>query len=242
MEEKFLKITNAIYGILDFLPDTDPLKNKAKEKVLRILENLALVSGAEGWVSLKKEKASAELLDDIEILLHYLDVGKNQGWIDAMNFLIITKEYRSLKAGIKVPRGVIRQSLEITESARNNEPLISLAPERLNNQLMIMEAPAANETPADGRNKNHSKNQSLLSPKALARQGKILKILNEREKTQVSDLIRELPNITKRTVRRDLDDLLKQGKIKRAGEWNQVFYTLNRETFSGKKSPKFVLS
>ena len=35
-----------------------------------------------------------------------------------------------------------------------------------------------------------------------------------------------LPDITKRTIRRDLDELLESGKIVRVGEFNQVFYQI----------------
>src|ERR1041384_2144214 len=93
------KITNALYKILDFLPESDPLKNRAKEKALAILENATLVSDSEGWVSLKnllsveREEAKAKLHSDIEVLESYLAIGRNQGWINAMNFLIITNEY-----------------------------------------------------------------------------------------------------------------------------------------------------
>jgi len=56
------------------------------------------------------------------------------------------------------------------------------------------------------------------------RQKKILDFLQEHKKAQVMDLQTILPNITKRTIRRDLDELLKMGRIIRLGEFNQVFY------------------
>ncbi len=60
------------------------------------------------------------------------------------------------------------------------------------------------------------------------RQGKILKLLEKKEKTQVSGLKQIFPDVSKRTLRRDLDDLLKKGLVERKGEWNQIFYTLSR--------------
>ena len=205
MERDFIKVTNAVYRVLDFLPDGDPLKNKAKEKTLAIMENLTLIFGAQGWVSLGKEMASAQLLDDIDILENYLRIGRDQGWVDTMNFLIITKEYGIIKSNINPPKGLIRQSLEI---ARLGEP--RREPRR--------------PTSADvGR---------LERGKDTERQVKILDVLNKKGKAQVSDFIKELPNVTKRTVRRDLDDLLKKGKIMRVGEWNQVFYHLKDRTYN----------
>src|SRR3989344_3071453 len=112
MEEAYLKITNAAYRLLDFFPEGDPLKSKAKEKVLAILENLTLISSAKGWVSLKKEKAALEVSDDIEILENYFKVAKHQGWIDSMNMLILVKEYEKIRNAIHPPQGIVRQNLE----------------------------------------------------------------------------------------------------------------------------------
>jgi len=61
------------------------------------------------------------------------------------------------------------------------------------------------------------------------RQEKIIEILSSQEKVQVSDLKNIMPEVTKRTLRRDLDDLLKKEKILRTGEFNQVFYQIRKQ-------------
>ena len=216
MENNFIKITNAAYKVLDFFPDSDPLKNKAKEKVLAILENLTLISDASGWVSLKKEKASAQLMDDIKVLESYLKLGKYQGWIDNVNFLIITKEYNQIKSEVNPPRGLVRQSLEI-----------ALTPDKEDEKLLQEPAPKITTTP-----KINQVDQGYSQ-----RQRKILEILKERGKVQVSGIIKELPNITKRTIRRDLDDLLKRGEIMRIGEFNQVFYVISENRDKSTEKP-----
>ncbi|OGZ72545.1 MAG: hypothetical protein A2908_01585 [Candidatus Staskawiczbacteria bacterium RIFCSPLOWO2_01_FULL_38_12b] len=204
MEDSFIKLTNTVYSILDCLPENDPLKNRAKEKVLAILENMTLVFGTSGWISLQKEKASAQLPDDIEVLINYLVVGKTQGWVSSVNFLIITNQYRDIKNNIRPPEGIIKKSIEIANSMVMDPKPPMISSKEQNGALVYLE-------------------------KFSERQDKILHILEAREKTQVSDIIKELPNITKRTIRRDLDDLLKRGKIMRVGEWNQVFYKVLKD-------------
>lgn len=61
------------------------------------------------------------------------------------------------------------------------------------------------------------------------RQEKIISILKEKEKAQVWEIKDILGQVTKRTIRRDLDDLIKKGLIFRIGEWNEVFYKLSTE-------------
>jgi hypothetical protein len=195
------KLANSLYRLLDTLPEQEPLKQKAKEKALAILENMTLVFSAKGWASLQKDRAAAALLDDIEVLAGLLALARDRGWIDHINVLILEKEYRAVLARIQVPAGLVRQAMEISY----RQPL-RISPAHQN----------------EGQSRTISVGQKGYS----VRQQKILEILGQREKAQVSDFIKEIPNITKRTMRRDLDDLLKRGVVERAGEWNQVFYVL----------------
>ncbi len=213
MDENILKITEAVYKILDIMPEGDPLKNKAKEKALLILENLTLVLDNYKWVSLKdyfseeKENIKIKILEDIEILENYLGIGKSQGWIRGINFLIIVKGYDDIKNSIKLSRGLIKSGLDI---AIKNED---------KKDKKEIKKGIIKETKRQGIPEDFSE-----------RQKKIIKILSDREKAQVSDIIKEIPNITKRTIRRDLDDLMRKERITRVGEWNQVFYQISDRT------------
>lgn len=197
----FLKITQLAYRLLDFLPDHDPLKNKAKEKALAILENITLVSGVGGWVALsqylseERQKNALQAIEDIQILQNYFKVAKNQGWMDGANVLIITNEYERIKKQLE--RVSTPKLSTVTRSTRSD--LV---------EKEVVRGPTS----------------QLPDGKANKRQEKILAIMASKEKTQVADILRELPDITKRTIRRDLTDLLKRGEISRFGAFNQVFY------------------
>ena len=69
------------------------------------------------------------------------------------------------------------------------------------------------------------------------RQEKILDILRRREKIQVQHVKEIFPDISKRTLRRDFEYLLKQGLVERMGERSNTFYKLsyklNGETEDG---------
>ena len=187
MEKDFVKITSAIYKVLDFLPEGDPLKNKAKEKALEILEGLTVLD--------QKEK----LLGNIKILENYLEVAKGQGWIDGMNFLIIKREYDIIKSRIHILKTVV------------------------DNEMPKPQLPMTNQTPIT-KILNPKKEKVVKVEKYTSRQQKILKILDKKKKAQVADLIKQLPDVTKRTIRRDLDDLLKKDAIVRIGDFNQAAY------------------
>lgn len=193
MQENFIKVINATYKVLGFFPETEPLRNRAKDKVLSILEMFTLVS-------LQKTEQVGELVKEIEILESYLRLGQYQGWIDHVNFLILKKEYDAIK--LQMAQKLISTKSEVPRQ---------IAPLPPAKKQEVTESPLPKE-----------ENQEQFS----LRQEKILNMLSQKEKLQVADIIKEIPDVTKRTLRRDLDDLLKKGKVIRAGEWNQVFYRL----------------
>jgi DNA-binding transcriptional ArsR family regulator len=80
------------------------------------------------------------------------------------------------------------------------------------------------QRPIEKRKKKNKKRPKLED--LSERQLKILDILREREKIQVWQLKEIFSGVTKRTLRRDLDQLLKKGLLKRQGKFNEVFYTL----------------
>lgn len=200
-KDKFLKLTNTVYRLLESFPESDPLKNRAKDKALAIMEHLVLVNETSGWASFQKEKIKVQISEDIDILLGYFWIGKSQGWLNSVNCLIIASEYEKLKKEIgpamelSVP--VIIEQLEPNEAAG---PVLENM----------------------GATKEGAPNSFILTD----RQSKILEFLAKNEKAQVMDLQTILPDITKRTIRRDLDELLEAGKIARFGDFNQIFYKL----------------
>jgi len=76
-------------------------------------------------------------------------------------------------------------------------------------EIKLEEKPAGNDPEIDSRKK------------------KIIGILKERESVQVKDIKDALPNVSKRTLRRDFDVLIKKGLVQRIGESNNTFYKLN---------------
>jgi len=59
------------------------------------------------------------------------------------------------------------------------------------------------------------------------RKERILEILKEKERIQVWQVNEILSDVSKRTLRRDFEQLLKQGLVQRIGERNNTFYQLS---------------
>ena len=61
------------------------------------------------------------------------------------------------------------------------------------------------------------------------RQQKILEILKEKGKAQVWELKQIFPEISKRTLRRDFEQMFNQDLIERMGEKNETFYRIKED-------------
>jgi DNA mismatch repair ATPase MutS len=173
--EFFLKVACATHRVANILPEQGQVRNDIKDTATNIAALL---------FSPESKRDILHIVKEIQQIQGYFQVAKSQRWIDAVNFLILEKEYEKI--------------IELLEQSENSiEEHIEPAPDP------IAEAPSLSE-----------------------RQKKILEILRGKEKTQVWELQKVLPEVTKRTLRRDLDDLLQLNLVERQGEWNEVFYTI----------------
>ena len=190
-KERYTEIASAVYDIVEFFPDDEPLKQKIKEKALQIMESLVLIFLSDN--PSVNPKSASQALKDIDVLLSYLSLAKERGWVNNMNLMILFKEYEEIKGKL---RPIAQDNAPVDNSVNKNKENVQLS----------------------------------------SRQEKIIEILIRQEKVQVSDLQKALNNVSKRTLRRDLDELLKMGRVERFGEWNEIFYKLQKQTLSRDKS------
>lgn len=225
LKEKVLKLTGSVYRALEFFPELDPLKNRAKDKALAIMDSFILIDGSNSLTIFQQENIKTRLLEDIDILLRYLWIAKSQSWLSSVNYMIINNEYENIKKDIQSREDLIydtpvfkEEVLPPVQEIIEEEPVPVLEIEKI-------------EKEADKEDiKNILEKKPEKKPEVTvglsSRQDKILSFLNKNDKVQVMDLQTVLPDVTKRTIRRDLDNLLKINKIIRMGEFNQVFYKI----------------
>jgi hypothetical protein len=229
-----VKLTNIVYKLLEFFPESDPLKNRAKDRALAIMEHLVLIDERSkecpGWTSFQSEKFKIQLSEDIDILLGYIWIGKSQGWLNSSNCLIVTNEYEKIKKGIK-PAIELTQKLPGIDRISNIEKDFhpSKNTDKESEQIEPKEqlSPVLNNTESETTGFSISNKQDDNLHELTERQKMIFEFIEKNGKAQVMDLQTILPDITKRTIRRDLDELLQSGKIIRMGDYNQVFYKIN---------------
>ena len=144
---------------------------------------------------LRENSGQNPLKDDLEVLNGFFEVAKEQSWVQAAELLKIQQEYNKIKAETKESSKAVQEAPKLLENPKK---------ETTESYPVQSEAPAA----------------SMIN----SRQEKILEFLKEKGRAQVWQVKQIFPEVTKRTIRRDFESMLKQGVIERVGERNDTFY------------------
>lgn len=209
MEKNFLiNLTNQVYHLTLLFPKKEPLRYKMRELADEILS--ALISTNLSLNNpLKKEAeiGSPLIFKDLEILDGFFEVARAQNWVSPPEILAVQKEYALLKEElekIKTDRGIDRTK-PLTDSQ------------------FSLQSSGQSSTIKPGLDSQPSR-----APDHQVRQEKILEILKEKGRVQVWQIKEILPKISKRTLRRDFEQLLNIGIIERIGERNNTSYQLKK--------------
>jgi len=208
MDRDFLiRLTNNLYHLTLLFPKKEPLRYKMRELADEILANFIKINSYSN-PSPKVPDTISQLLEDLEVLDSFFAIAKEQNWVIPSKLFSIQREYSKIK--------------EYAEGL-NKEKLFRLS--------LSVSQPEKGVVMERSRKDLNGRQQKILgyNPPA-ARQGKILEYLKEKEKAQVGEFKEVFPGVTKRTLRRDFQQLLKDGRIERMGERNNTYYRISSRT------------
>jgi len=202
-KEKIIDLTNRLYNLTALFPKKEPLRYKIRETGDEILKDLIewqVINDANPIKFLinnrEKNKIIVSLEENFAVLDGYFSVSKRQNWVSFFDILEVENKYKEISDYIK------------GESKRLEYPFLEKTPETTENRRAKKEVISF---PKDNLNE---------------RQKKIIDFLKKNEKTQVWQIKNIFPKISKRTLRRDFEHLLKNGFIVRIGERNNTSYQL----------------
>lgn len=218
-KEALIRLTEKAYKETLLFPKKEPLRYKIRESALRILEGFA---GLEFFTNSKQLKP--DLLMSLEVLDAFFEIAKKQNWVKEEEVLAIQQEYANLKVEIESKSaGIQEDSLEksiISQRFKISEPRDSV-------EQNYMTGFAPQKTVAIATVTEKKTAEEKVNP----RQKTILDFLKENGRAQVWQIKEIMPDISKRTLRRDFEYMLKQGIIKRIGQRNDTFYKIKAAEF-----------
>jgi len=156
---------------------------------------------------LRQNSGQNPVKDDLEVLNGFFEVAKEQNWVQADEILKIQQEYNKIEVEIK---DII---------VAQEEPKLLEKPKK---ETTIKQEIAENSSPPI----------QAVTGAINPRQEKIMEFLKENGRAQVWQVKQVFPEVTKRTIRRDFESMLKQGIIQRVGERNDTFYQIKKSDIS----------
>jgi hypothetical protein len=206
--EYFIQLTLGLYRVTEMLPDKEPLKFKLREKANDILAVLASVN-------FDVQSADQEaILRDISVISIYFEIAQEQGWIDSRNFLVLKQGYANLRE-LSIQKKFLQKN---QDSERNNE---SRSQEKeyynqVNNQERTKKI--------QEKFKNTEKIAKTEIVEFPERKGEIYGILNKKGPLRLIQMLQYFPEVSKRTIRRDLAFLVRKNAIQRYDKGKLTFY------------------
>jgi len=197
----FIHLTLAVHRVADILSQTEPLAFQLKDSANRLLVSLLLLAEKNPVTPEQKLQVAPRAIREAGILISYLSYAKRTTKVNPGNFIILEREYE------KVGSFVRRFHEELTQTQPQRQEWVSVPKPAM--------APRPALQPLAKRQVEHS---------ISSRQERILALMRQKDQVQVWELQKVFPEVTKRTLRRDMDDLLQRKLVVRQGEWNQVFY------------------
>jgi len=212
----FVKLTLGAYRVTDVLPPQGQEKGEIRSLANSVLAHLILFSEINPVTQEQRKSLVPKIQGEIDSLVGYFTGLKNSSKVvQTLNGSSgperVDPHYFSKSVGVEPKYFLILEK----EYQKISKWLGEQSSDTAQN-MQIQSAPIPQK----------AKVENSLSE----RQRKILGILQNKEKTQVWELQKVLTEVTKRTLRRDLDELLSLNLIERKGEWNAVFYHLKQSS------------
>ena len=231
--ESLIELTKNLYRLTLLFPKKEPLRFKIRELADEILANFLRAQNTK-----KTEDGFLRLLgEELEVLDSFFEVAKAQNWVSPGVLLAIQQEYSKIKESLNdVDReepAFAPPSLKFRRAGKASAGKKEIAgTERIEENEeneAVLQYPFFQDQEKINPVRNRASNgvgAAAISNGVNERQRRILEILREREKLQVWELKAVFPQVTKRTLRRDFEQMFKGGLIERIGEKNDTYYQL----------------
>lgn len=182
------------------------------------LLSIALVDAAILPPASAREALSRELL----ALSSVLSIARSTGLLSPMNADLIGREAHLLLeeiAGYEEPRVSLPESPTLAELSREAAPVFSAA--RATPPPFV---PSVKTSVSKGQNKGHVSDTS--EPRKTGRREAIISVLRTKGPSYIKDLSTVIRDVSEKTIQRELQTLVQEGKVTRTGERRWTTYAL----------------
>lgn len=257
MIDALIKLTNGLYKVTGLFPTKEPLKFAIRKEALDVLF-FCIASDKQTGLSQagQKEFSVKKAIDCLGLLKTYFEIAKQQHWVDNRNFLVMEDEYFLIEEILHRDLSKILSNKKIeTEAKQNEDKLIAerKAAEEKKEELKkaeekikieqeslkekkieaIIDQPVAKTKETAGSEKREAlaseKTTEIDYEKLTGIQLKVLELLQGNGQLKPNEINKHFPNVTSRSIRRELKGLKERHIIGTIGTGRSVSYKINLE-------------
>lgn len=215
--KKTEKIVTAVYMVTSFIEETDPLQIQIRQSAVTLLGDIFTCLEAS---SVHKTSTLSQSIINIEHLISLFEIAQKMGFVSEMNARILHKELMQLQT-------VIHQELHRHGALdAHRAPHTNIDQHSFLSDLLADPLEYKPEIKNDINDNNMSFKQDVVYKKrqtqvargnASERQQKIIEIIKDKKSVTMKDIATRITNCTEKTLQRDLNSLIKKGRIEKQG-------------------------
>lgn len=220
-------IVSALYIVSNILPSDEPLQKEIRKASLSLLSltNDVTIGRGDSY-----DRKSNEIGTVIRKIIAYLEVGVTLFLVSEMNFRVLRLELMALGGSYESRRGGLIDLESILKGEIEEKPLKTMEISKGHIKDIINKSPepiAINVlnkqlSPSFGQNINLKDKSTATSDRKIL----IIKALQNKPSETITDIKTKFPDVSFKTIQRDLQTLIDEGKIERIGERRWSVYRL----------------
>ncbi len=220
-------IVAALYIVSNILPSEEPLQKEIRKAGLMLLSVTNDIAGQRGD---SYDRRTNEVMTLIKKIISYLEVGVTLFLVSEMNFRILRLELMALGGSYESRRGGLVDIESILKDQSEEKPLKTTENYKghIKDILDKGHGPLAinvlNKTlsPSFGQHINLKDKSTVTNDRKI----KIIKALKNKRSLNITEIKTEFPDVSFKTIQRDLQTLIDEGTIERIGERRWSMYRL----------------
>ena len=232
---ELVKLTSRVYKLTLLFPKKEPLRFKTREVAAELLEQLVNLLSTQ-------EPAQRELLLSEVSRLHQgldslLELARRQNWVQQNKILKLQRLYNRIIASLDNNAVAFERSYPSAAPLAQTiqqpivpqfapQPTIQPAPQTpINSMAPVVPSgvqPVSAELPATRIYRAENGRLNQLEERQL----RVLRMVQQRRELQIGELSRQMPEVSRRTLLRDLERLLELKLVQKHGNGRGVFYRI----------------
>ncbi|MBP9852051.1 MAG: hypothetical protein KBC67_02195 [Candidatus Pacebacteria bacterium] len=236
-------IVAALYIVSNVLPEGEPLQKEIRKTGLSILSLANDIAGVKGE---SYDRQTNEINRAIKKVISYLEVGVTMFLISEMNFRILRLElmalggsYDSRREGLIDIESVLREGREFTSKTPDSSATVTAkdSPRESKGHIKDIKTEPKRHSPVVQKpmiinvlNKplapTFGSNTFFNDKPVDDRKSKIIDSLKGKDSSTITDIKTDFPDVSFKTIQRDLQSLIDEGQIERVGERRWSIYRL----------------